>query len=55
MRASANPQEYLMRLLGQNPDLMKAIRSGNLQGIAQQMARERGIDLNNLIKQLQEN
>lgn len=39
--------------MGQNPALMKAVQQGNLQAIAQQMANERGIDLNNLIRQLQ--
>lgn len=53
MRRSPNPQEYLMSLLGQNPEVLKAVRSGNLQAVAEQMARERGIDLNALIKQLE--
>ena len=53
MRQSANPQEYLTQMLGQNPALMRAVQQGNLQQVAEQMARERGINLNDLIKQLQ--
>lgn len=52
MRQSPNPQDYIMRYLGQNPALLKAVQQGNLQQIAEQMARERGIDLNDLIHQL---
>lgn len=53
MRQSPNPQDYLMQMLGQNPQLMRAVQQGNLQQVAEQMARERGINLNDLINQLQ--
>lgn len=54
MQMSVNPQQYLANMINQNPALVSLIRSGgNLQTIAQQMARERGIDLNKLIAILQ--
>ena len=54
MRMSANPQQYLANMINQNPMLASMLKSGNnLQAMAQQMAQAKGIDLNQLIADLQ--
>ena len=56
IQASKNPQAMLSQILQNNPTIAAALRNGtSLQTMAQQMARERGIDLNQLIQQLQFN
>lgn len=51
-----NPEAAIMGLLQQNPQLSQVasmVRNGNsLEGIARQMAQEKGIDINQLISQL---
>lgn len=54
VRMSANPQQYLVNIINQNPMLASMLKNGNnLQAMAQQMAQARGIDLNQLIADLQ--
>ena len=53
LQASGNPQAMLNQLMGQNPQFAQLAKQPNLKQMAEQMARERGIDLNNLIQQLQ--
>ena len=59
MKFSANPEQALKSMIEQNPQfsqvasMLKGSPNG-LQGLAQQMARERGIDLNMLIQKLQQ-
>ena len=53
IKMSSNPQLIIKNLLNQNPSLQLLLKGGSLQQIAQQMAQQRGIDLNQLIQQLQ--
>lgn len=56
MRMSSNPQWLLQQYLLQNPQLRSLINvrdMNSLQSVAETMATQRGIDLNNLIQQLQ--
>ena len=53
IQSSTNQQAMMNNLFSKNPQLAALARQPNLKGIAEQMARERGIDLNSLIAQLQ--
>lgn len=53
IQSSGNPQAMMNSLFGKNPQLAALAKQPNLKEIAEQMARERGIDLNQLIQQLQ--
>ncbi len=53
IQSSGNPQAMMNSLFGKNPQLAALAKQPNLKSIAEQMARERGIDLNVLINQLQ--
>ena len=48
-----DPQAYFNNLLGQNPQLAMLAKQPNLKRIAEQMARERNVNLDELIGQLQ--
>lgn len=54
LRASANPQQLLLNTINSNPQLAMMIKgaNGNLKGVAEQMARAQGVDLNVLLQQL---
>ena len=56
MKGMRNPEMMIMNLLQQNPQLQSIIpllRNGNnLEGIAQQMAKENNINMNTLLSQL---
>lgn len=57
MRAGGNPAALLRQMAGQNPQVRQTLQMLNgkspaeLQQIAQNMARERNIDLNQLLQQ----
>ena len=56
LKGASNPQAMLVQMLQNNPNTA-AISSmlqngGSLEGIARQMAAQRGIDINSLINQL---
>lgn len=53
IQSSGNPQAMMNNLFGKNPQLAALAKQPNLKTIAEQMAREKGIDLNQLIQQLQ--
>jgi len=55
---SPNKEAMLMNLLQQNPNLQKIssllkMGNGNLQQAAQILAEQKGVNLNNLIQELQ--
>ena len=56
MSGIGNKEVFITNLLQANPQLSSIIpllhNGSNLEGIAAQMARVNGIDLNNLIKEL---
>lgn len=53
-KSMPNPQSALTNLIQQNPQLASIIKNGNnLEGIARSMAQAKGIDINQLINQLQ--
>ena len=58
VQTSQNPQMALQNLISQNPDMRNIInmiqnRGLNLQQVAQMMATQKGVDLNQLIRELQ--
>ena len=57
VKYSQNPQAMLAQLLQNNPNTAAIAgmlkNNGNLEQVARQMAQERGIDINQLIRQLQ--
>ena len=53
IQSSDDPQAMMNNLFGKNPQLAMLAKQPNLKTIAEQMARERGIDLNQLIQNLQ--
>ena len=53
IQSSGNPQAMLNNLFGRNPQLAALAKQPNLKTIAEQMARERGINLDELISNLQ--
>lgn len=54
IKMSANPTSAIQTLIAQNPNLRLLLNnSSSLQQIAQNMAQQKGIDLNALIQQLQ--
>ena len=57
VKNSPNPQAALAQLLQTNPNtaaISNMLRNGDsLEGIARSMAQQRGIDINQLINQLQ--
>ena len=53
LQSTGNPQAAMNNLFNQNPQLAALAKQPNLQSIAEQMARERGIDLDDLVRQLQ--
>jgi hypothetical protein len=57
VKSSPNPQAALAQLLQTNPNtaaISNMLRNGDsLEGIARSMAQQRGIDINQLINQLQ--
>ena len=48
-----NPNAILANIINQNPMLRMAFKNGNLEQTARAMAQAQGIDINQLIKQLQ--
>lgn len=57
IKGAQNPQAMLAQMLQNNPNtafISNALKGGNsLEGIARQMAQQRGIDINQLINELQ--
>ena len=53
IQSSGNPQAMMNNLFGKNPQLAMLAKQPNLQQIAEQMARDNKIDLNQLIQDLQ--
>ena len=53
IQSSSNPQTMMNNLFGKNPQLAMLAKQPNLQQIAEQMARDNNIDLNQLIQNLQ--
>ena len=53
VKMSSNQQAMIQNLLNQNPNLRLLLSGGSLQSIAQELARQKGVDLNELIRQLQ--
>ena len=57
-RSGQNPMGYLQQMAKQNPQLGQAMQMiqgkspAELQQMAQNMARERGIDLNDFLRQM---
>ena len=54
IQSSGNPQAMMNSLFGKNPQLAALAKQPNLKSIAEQMARDNNIDLNQLIRDLQE-
>lgn len=58
LRQGANPNQLMMQLAQNNPAVRQAMQMVNgktpdqIRDMAQQMARQRGVDLNQLSKQL---
>lgn len=58
LRQGANPNQLMMQLAQNNPAVRQAVQMVNgktpdqIRDMAQQMARQRGVDLNQLSKQL---
>ena len=58
MRNGGNPMQMIQQMAGQNPQinqayqLMQGKRPQQLQMMAQNMARERGIDINQMLREL---
>ena len=58
MRNGGNPMQAMSQMAGQNPQIAQAMQlmqgksPQQLQMMAQNMARERGIDLNQMIRQM---
>lgn len=58
MRAGRNPMQLLQQMAGQNPQAAQAMRliqgknPQQLQQIAENMAKERGISIDDLVRQL---
>ena len=55
MRNAGSPQAMINNLIENNPQLSMLAqgRHGNWEGVARSMAQQRGIDINQLISQLQ--
>ena len=54
IKMSANPTSAIQTLIAQNPNLRLLLNNNiSLQQIAQNIAQQKGIDLNALIQQLQ--
>lgn len=58
LRCGANPNQLMMQIAQNNPAVQQAMRAVNgktpdqIRDMAQQMARQRGVDLNQLARQL---
>ena len=58
MNSGRNPMQLIQQMAGQNPQISQAYRlmqgksPQQLQTMAQNMARERGIDINQMIREL---
>lgn len=58
MNSGRNPMQMIQQMAGQNPQIAQAFQlmqgksPQQLQTMAQNMAKERGIDLNEMIRQL---
>lgn len=58
MNSGRNPMQMIQQMAGQNPQIAQAMQlmqgksSQQLQMMAQNMARERGIDINQMIREL---
>lgn len=58
IQSSANPQQALQSMVFNNPQTRAALdlirlSKGNLQQVAEYVARQKGVNLNNLINELQ--
>ena len=53
IQSSNDPQAMMNELFGKNQQLAMLAKQPNLQQIAEQMARDNNIDLNQLIQNLQ--
>ena len=58
MQASQNPQVFIANMVAQNPNLQKIFQlarmgNGGLKGIAQFMAQQKGVNLNDVVNLLQ--
>ena len=53
IQSSNDPQAMMNNLFGKNPQLAMLAKQPNLQQIAEQMARDNNIDLDQLIQNLQ--
>ena len=53
IKSSGNPQAMMNNLFGKNPQLAMLAKQPNLQQIAEQMARDNNIDLDQLIRDIQ--
>lgn len=56
VKSSQNPQAMLAQIIQNNPNsamLANMLKSNTLEGIARELAAQQGIDINQLIKQLQ--
>lgn len=53
IKNSSNPQAFMDNMFKSNPQLEALSKQPNLYRMAEKMAQERGIDLNDLVRQLQ--
>ena len=58
MQSSQNPQAFVANMVAQNPNLQKIFQlarmsNGGLRGVAQFMAQQKGVNLNDVVNLLQ--